>query len=83
MTSPDARSGDWASESEEGFERQIGFNRKAIIETTRVVVLKIVFIQRPGELAANLPDERLETILESVFFHLPQDADLLRIGLEV
>lgn len=83
MTSPDAGSGDWASVSEEGLERQIGFNRKAIIETTRVVILKIVFIQRPGELAANLPDERLEAILEAVFFHLPQDADLLRIGLEV
>ena len=34
MTSPDAGSGDWASVSEEGLERQIGFNRKAIIETT-------------------------------------------------
>ncbi len=68
MTSPDTVSGDWAAQSEEGLERQVWLNGEAIIKTTRVVVLEIVFIQRPGELAANLPDERLETIFESVFF---------------
>ena len=68
---------------QERLERQIWFNSEAIIETTWVVVLKIVFVQRPGELAAYLPDKWLEDVLQAVFFHLPQHADFLRIGLEV
>ncbi len=65
---------------QERLERQIWFNSEAIIETTRIVVLEVVFIQRPGKFAADLPDKRLEAILQAIFFHLPQHADLLRIG---
>lgn len=68
---------------QERLERQIWFNSEAIIETTRIVVLEVVFIQLPGKFAADLPDKRLEAILQAIFFHLPQHADLLRIGLEV
>lgn len=53
---------------QERLERQIWFNSEAIIETTRIVVLEVVFIQRPGKFAADLPDKRLEAILQAIFF---------------
>lgn len=47
------------------------------------MIFQIVFVLRPDELAANLPDKRFETVLEPVLFHIPQHADLLRICLEI
>ncbi len=56
---------------QERLERQIWFNSEAIIETTRIVVLEVVFIQRPNKFAADLPDKRLEAILQAIFFSSP------------
>lgn len=83
MASPGILSGEAAAQSEEGLEWQVRLNGEAIIETTRVVIFEIIFVQRPGEFAADLPDERLEAILQAIFLHLPQYADFLRIGTEI
>ncbi|XPE61066.1 hypothetical protein ACNKHT_28480 [Shigella flexneri] len=47
------------------------------------MVLEVVFIQQQGKFAANLPDKRLEAILQTNLFSSPTARESLAIGLEV
>src|SRR5699024_6607821 len=67
----------------EGEERRVDLLGEAVVESARIMVLPLVLVVRENEFAADLPDVRLEGVLQAVFLHLIEHLDLTRVRLEV
>ena len=67
---------------QERLERQIWFNSEAIIETTRIVVLEVVFIQRPGKGVTSKSSALSDKVNKDMFLTAEIINDVLKIDTE-
>ena len=70
-------------EFQERFVWQFWFVFEDVAKATEVLVVHATFIGREGVFAPDLPEERCELVLQTVFLHVPQHFNFAWVVLEV